>query len=161
MQLMKRPRKIWLLAIILISIGGVLFIPSCKKKDEGQQDLSPRDKILGTWRRSLRAYDRNGNGQIDSSEVNYLPSAKATDTIILTLVPDATYTRSQVFKGASYPENGTWHLQQSDKEIVLQPTTSTSRVDTFRLDTLSQSHFLQHRMDSTGLNYYESFVRPN
>lgn len=161
MQLTKRPRKIWFLTIALIGIGGSLFVPSCKKKEEGQQDLSPRDKILGTWRRNLRAYDRNGNHLIDSSEVNYSPSAKATDTIILTLVPDATFTRSQIFKGIPYSENGTWHLQQNDGEIVLQPTTSTSRVDTFRLDTISQAYFLQHRMDSTGLNYYESFVRPN
>ncbi len=158
---MERTGKIAIVILAFWAIGSFLLVPSCKKKDEGQQDLTPRDKLLGTWRRNLRAYDRNGNHLIDSSEVNYAPSAKATDTIILTLVPDATYTRAQIFKGMAYSENGTWHLQQNDGEIVLQPTTSTSRTDTFRLDTISQAYFLQHRIDSTGLNYYESFVRPN
>ncbi len=159
---MQRTQKIWLLAILAVGMACLLFVPSCKKtEDEGERVLTPRDKLLGTWRRNLRAYDRNGNHLIDSAEVDYAASAKATDTIILTLVPDATYIRSQVFKGVSYPQNGTWHLQKSDGEIVLQPTTSTSRVDTFRLDTVSQAYFLQHRVDSSGLGYYESFVRPN
>lgn len=146
-------------ALCMLSICVVI---SCKKEEAEVRELSTRDKILGTWRRSLRAYDRNGNHRLDTSEVNFSPSAKATDTIILVLVPDATYSRSQVFKGVTNPpENGTWHLQQNDAEIVLQPTTSSSRIDTFRLDTVSQYYFLQHRSVPGDDDYYESYVRPN
>src|ERR1043165_5804862 len=125
MRALNQNRKRYLLVAAGMSLLLFCLILACKKDaDEGPPELTVRDRLLGTWRRSLRGYDRNGNHMIDSSEVNSLPSAKATDTIILTLVPDATYTRSQLFKGVAYPEVGTWHLQKMDSDLVLQPSTS-------------------------------------
>ena len=130
-----------------------LLLPACKKEEESARNISARDKILGTWQRNLRAYDHNHNGVIDSSEI----ISSAVDTIILTLVPDASYTRIQRYKGMDYPETGTWHLQANDVQIVFQPSTSTSRVDTCLLDTVSQAFFMIHTERD---NYYQGFVRP-
>lgn len=147
--------------IVCIGLLTAGLIPACKKEDSSTHELTTREKLLGNWRRNQRARDTNGNHLIDSSEIDYSPSSRATDTIILSLVPDATYMRIQVFKGTKYPESGTWHLQDDDSELVLHPSTSTSHVDTFRLDVIHQDYFLQHRVDSTGLSFYESFIRPN
>lgn len=148
-----------LLAAAMLGAACLVFTPSCKKETNEIPVQGVRDNLLGNWIRSQRARDLNGNHQIDSAEVDRSAATRATDTVILSLVPDATYTRSQIFKGVSYPMTGTWHLQQNDAQIVLQPSTSTSQIDTFRLDTVSQSYFLQHRIDSTGLGYYESYIR--
>jgi hypothetical protein len=112
--------------------------------------------MLGTWGRILRAYDNNANGKVDSAEVYH----SATDTLTLTLVPDNSYSRVLHFKGNLTEENGTWHLQSNDGEIVLQPSTSSSHVDTFRLDTVAQDYFLQHTAYPNTVHYYEAYTRP-
>jgi hypothetical protein len=155
MQLvLSRRGKQLFLAALSLCLMSLSLLPSCKKEEDSTRVLSTRDKILGTWRRNLRAYDHNANGVVDSSEL----VTSAIDTIILTLVPDASYTRIQRFKGIDYPENGTWHFQTNDAQIVFQPSTSTSRVDTFLLDTVSQAFFLMHTSRDS---YYQGFVRPN
>jgi hypothetical protein len=157
-QVISRKRLSLLLRIGAAVLMGLCFIPACKKKDEGNSIpvLTMRDKLLGTWRRNLRATDYNGNRIIDSADVLHAP---ATDTLMLTLVPDATYTRIQRFKGEDFQEHGTWHLQLNDQEIVLQPSTSTTRIDTLKLDTVSQEYFRYH-VDTNVLWQWGAFVRP-
>ena len=148
-QVFNKRAKLWL-SLAMAAAFCLSLMPSCKKEESGLPELTVRDKLLGTWRRNYRAYDTNGNGIIDSGEVYH----SATDTLVLTLAPDATFTRTLIFKGVGSSETGTWHLQNTDAEIVMQPSTSTSKVDTFRLDTVSQNYFLQQRDI-----YYEGFVR--
>jgi hypothetical protein len=151
-------RKLVVPAILTVCLISLFATPSCKKEEDEARVLTTRDKILGTWRRSLRGYDHNANGRIDSLEVYTAP---ATDTVTLTLVPNASYTRIQRFKGADISETGTWHLQQNDAEVVFQPSTSTSRVDTCRLDSVSQAYFMKHTAYPNIVHYYEAFTRPN
>jgi hypothetical protein len=148
-QAFNKRTGLWL-SVAMAAVIGFSLMPSCKKEESGPPDLTVRDKLLGTWRRNLRAYDNNGNGVIDSGEVYH----SATDTLMLTLAPDATYRRILVYKAVEFPETGTWHLQKTESELVLQPSTSTAQIDTFRLDTVSQNYFLQHEN-----TYYEGFVR--
>lgn len=145
-------------AAIIISALLLTGIIACKKKNDDQGELSTHDKILGSWRRVLRATDYNNNGIIDSAEIVRAP---ATDTLLLTLIPDATYSRILTFKSEPFPENGTWHLQRDDYEIVFQPTTSTSAVDTFAFDTLSQAYFRYRTAYPHGVRKWEAFTRPN
>src|SRR5689334_8927896 len=94
-QFLSRKRKKVFLSVLSMCLLSLSLLPSCKKEEDSARVLSTRDKILGTWRRNLRAYDNNANGIVDSSEL----VSSAIDTIILTLVPDASYTRIQRFKG--------------------------------------------------------------
>lgn len=131
---------------------------ACHKQDERPAELSARDMLLGTWKRILRATDYNGNGLIDSSEI---VNAPATDTFRLTFSPDASYIRQQVFKGNSFYERGTWRLLQGDTEVVLQPATSTSAIDTFHFDALTQD-FLRYRTAyPRPVRKWEAFIRPS
>ncbi len=136
----------------------LLGIIACKKTNPEDRALTPREKLLGSWRRVLRASDANNNGVIDSAEIVHAP---ATDTFVLTLVPDATYSQTLTFKGEPFTERGTWHLQEDDREIVFQPTTSSSRVDTFAFDTLSQSYFRYRTAYPHGVRDWAAFTRPN
>ncbi len=148
-----------LLAAAMLSAACLFFTPSCKKETNEIPVQGVRDNLLGNWIRSQRARDLNGNHQIDSAEVDRSPATRATDTVLLSLVPDATYTRTLMFKGEPFKVTGTWHLEHSDSEILMQPSTSTTKIDTFQLDTVSQAYFLQHHVDSTGVGYYESYIR--
>ena len=139
---------------LLICMAG--FIVGCKKEQK-EPELTRRDKILGSWRRTLRARDANNNHIIDSAEIVYAP---ATDTLFLALATDATFTRTLMFKGVAFPVTGTWHMQREDIDLVLQPTTSTSRIDTCTLDTLSQAYFRYHQLDSANVWNWEAFSRP-
>jgi hypothetical protein len=112
--------------------------------------------LLGIWRRTLRATDYNHNARIDSAEILFAP---ATDTLIFELSPDATSKRTQFYKGVAFPTTGTWHLQMDDQELVFQPSTSTTRTDTFRLDTVSESYFRYHQTQPNSTLYWEAFTR--
>jgi hypothetical protein len=136
-------------------LGALLLIASCKK-DESSGTVSRHDMLLGTWRRNLRATDYNNNGRLDSSEILHAP---ATDTLIFELSPDATSKRTQYYKGAPFLTPGTWHLQMDDQELVFQPSTSTTRTDTFRLDTVSDYYLKYHQKVENGPIKWEAFTR--
>lgn len=140
---------------VLIAFAFILFF-ACKKEQKAKE-ITTREKLLGTWRRTLRATDYNNNHIIDSAEITHAP---ATDTLLLSLAPDATYMRTLFFKGEGFPEKGTWHLQSEDAEIVTQPATSTSRVDTFQFDSVSQDFLQYHSAYSGNVWKWEAFRRP-
>ena len=138
-----------------MTISAVVLIASCKK-DEGTNTQNRKDMLLGTWRRILRATDYNNNGRIDSPEILNAP---ATDTLIFELSPDATSRRTQYYKGAPFATPGTWHLQMNDEELVFQPSTSTTRTDTFRLDTVSDLYFRCHEKIGNEPIKWEAYTR--
>jgi len=142
--------------ILLLLIWIACLMPACKKKHD-DNPLNRRDSILGTWSRVLRAYDVNGNHVIDSSEVKIAP---ATDTFLFNLAPDDTYQRIQTFKGQQFPEYGTWHLDNDQNTLILQPSSSSSQVDTFDFDTVSQAYFRYHTITPNQTRYWEGFARP-
>lgn len=145
-----------LLFLACFGLALIGFITSCKKK-KSELKFSAKDSLLGTWTRVQRAYDYNQNEVLDASEIKDAP---ATDTFLLSLGNDATYQRTQTFKGETFPELGTWHLQNDNHDIVFQPTTSTSAVDTFSFDTVSQSYFRFHRISGGDVWYWEDYRRP-
>lgn len=147
------PKHLVSILCLLLLIGA---FTRCKKS-ETENLVSVRDSLLGNWSRVIRAYDYNNNQQLDSSEILQAP---ATDTFVFSLANDASYQRIQTFKGVKFLVYGTWHLQHTDSELVLQPTTSTSLVDTFRLDIITQSYFRYHTIDTNAVWYWEAFERP-
>ncbi len=146
-----RALRVIILFWLVIAVAG-----SCKKKNS-EREYTRRDDLLGTWSRVLRAYDTNGNHVMEPGERYFAP---ATDTYLLSLAPDASYQRIQTYKGTQFPFYGTWHLQNSDNDIVLQPTTSSSVTDTFRFDTVSQSYFRFHTIGDNRTWYWEAYERP-
>ncbi|MEO6833996.1 MAG: hypothetical protein ABI378_15010 [Chitinophagaceae bacterium] len=144
------------LVIACFGLALVSVFSSCKKNKDDTK-FSAKDSLLGSWSRELRAYDYNQNHVLDSSEIKIAP---ATDTFLLSLGNDATYQRTQTFKGVDFKEFGTWHLQNDNHDIVFQPTTSTSIVDTFRFDTVSQYYFRFHRISGEDVWYWEDYRRP-
>jgi hypothetical protein len=136
-------------------VVGLSVFAACKKEENEERILSTRDKLLGNWRRNLRAYDYNGNGKIDSSDVYH----SAVDTLFLSLAPDNSYSRIEMYKGVGTPVTGTWHLQRNDSEIVFQPSTSSSHIDTMKFDTVSQEYFMLHTNYPGVIHYYEGYIR--
>ncbi|MBS1643754.1 MAG: hypothetical protein JST36_01830 [Bacteroidetes bacterium] len=142
--------------LIFLCLLAAIGAASCNRKADAPV-FSARDSLLGNWSRVLRAYDYNGNQHLDSAEIKYAP---ATDTFLLSLSADASYQRVLTFKSVQFPESGTWHLQSNSTEIVFQPSTSTSVVDTFQFDTLSQSYLRFHRISGNDVWYWEDYRRP-
>ncbi len=101
-------KKVSIITIFFLFCSVFIF-NSCKKENE----LSVKDKLIGTWQYEFRKYEQYGNGELLNSGIDTIQGVtiefRRNDTFV------SNFTDQN---GDIQTENGIWSLIEEDSKIV-------------------------------------------